>query len=133
MQLYFRYTTLVEKALKLGVPIDDLLTADGEEVAWTAMKDFKASINGVLVEFREGDPIREWYLINELRNGRCPVASLKSELWRRVMTAQAANPAEEKAVEEKPTELLTLNPNFHGLGINLKEAARRIRRRFKKS
>ena len=50
---------LIEKATKLGVPMDDLLTADGEEVAWTALKDFKATINGVLVEFCKGDPIRE--------------------------------------------------------------------------
>jgi hypothetical protein len=35
------------------------------------------------------------------------------------------------APEEKPGELLMLKPNFHGIGIDLKEAARRLRRCFK--
>jgi hypothetical protein len=37
-----------------------------------------------------------------------------------------------EALEEKPAELMTLKPNFHGIGIDLKEVGRRIRRRFKK-
>ena len=41
------------------------------------------------------------------------------------MTAQATKT---KPVDEKPTELATLKPNFHGIGIDLKEAGRRIRR-----
>jgi hypothetical protein len=83
---------LVEKARTLGIRIDDLLTADGREIAWKADKDFKAPINGVLVEFSKGDPIRDWPLIAELRKGRCPVTSLESELWQRIALAQAAKP-----------------------------------------
>jgi hypothetical protein len=35
---------LIGKAVDLGVPIDDLLTVDGEEIAWTVLRDFKAQI-----------------------------------------------------------------------------------------
>ena len=80
---------LIEKARALGVPIDGLLTADGEEIAWKADKDFNAPINGVLVEFHKGDPIRQRHLITALRNGRCPATSLESELWQRLTAAQA--------------------------------------------
>jgi len=31
-----------------------------------------------------------------------------------------------------PAEMVTLKPNFHGVGVDLKEVGRRIRRRFKK-
>jgi len=55
---------LREKALTLGVPI--VLGADSETIAWTALRDFKASINGVLLEFHKGDPIRDWDTINDL-------------------------------------------------------------------
>jgi len=109
---------LIEKARTLGVPIDDLLTTDGEEVAWRVLRDFKMSINSVLVEFRKGDPIRESYRINELRNARCPVASLEPELWQRVTAAQAS---------KTPPEMVTLKPTFWGMGIDLKEAGRRVR------
>lgn len=112
---------LIERAHKLGIPVDDLLTADGEEIAWTALKDFKVPIKEVLVEFRKGDPIREWYLINELRNSRCPVASLEPELRRRL--AEAA---------KSPAEMLMLKPNLHGIGIDLNELTRRVRACFTK-
>jgi hypothetical protein len=115
-------SALIEKATKLGVPMDDLLTADGEEVAWTALKDFKATINGVLVEFRKGDPIRERHQINELRNGRCPVASLEATLWRRVKMLPQAT--------DTPPEMVTLKPTLWGGGIDLKELTRRVRASF---
>jgi len=49
--------------------------------------------------------------------------------WVRMKEAERAKA---QAVEEKPAEMVTLNPNFHGIGIDLKEAARRLRRCFKK-
>jgi hypothetical protein len=112
---------LIQTALKLNIPTDDLLTIDGEEVAWTALRDFKVPINGVLIEFHKGDPVREWYLINELRNSRCPVASLEPELRRRVTYAHATKTRQ---------EMLMLKPNFHGIGIDLKELTRRVRACF---
>jgi hypothetical protein len=115
--------TLIEKARTLGVPIDDLLTADGEEIAWKADKDFNAPINGVLVEFHKGDPIRERNLITALRNGRCPATSLESELWQRLTAAQAT---------KAQPDVLMLRPNFHGLGIDFNEAGRRFRSWWRK-
>src|ERR1700686_784789 len=35
--------------------------------------------------------------------------------------------------QEKPARMVTFKPSIHGIGIDLKEAGRRIRRRFKKS
>jgi hypothetical protein len=125
--------TLIETALRLGVPIDDLCTPDGRGIAYSALRDFKAQIGDVLVELQKGDRLQEWHLINQLKAGGCPIASLRSELWQRVMTAQSAKQTMETTPEEKPADLVTLNPNFHGIGINLKEAGRRLRRWRKKS
>lgn len=44
-----------------------------------------------------------------------------------------AEQAKANADEGKPTEMVTLKPSIHGVGIDLKEVGRRIRRRFKKS
>jgi hypothetical protein len=109
---------MIEEAKKLGVPADDLLTADGREVAWTPTTDFRITINGVLVELRKGEPIRDSYRINELRNMRCPVVSQESELWRRVTAAQAS--------KTRP-EMVALKPTYWGMGIDLMEAGRRVR------
>jgi hypothetical protein len=109
---------LIKMALNLSIPIDDLLTTDGAEIAWMALKDFKVPINGVLSEFRKGDLIREWYLIDELRNSRCPVASVEPELWRRVQ------------ISKTPPEILTLKPSCYGMSIDLKELIRRVRAHF---
>jgi hypothetical protein len=82
---------LIEKARMLGIPIDDLLTADGGEIALKADRDFKVSINGVLVEFHKSEPIRDWPQIVELRKDRCPVTSLEPELWQRLTAAQTTS------------------------------------------
>jgi hypothetical protein len=37
-----------------------------------------------------------------------------------------------KGSEEKPAEMVTLKPNIHGVGVDLKEVGRRLRRRLKK-
>jgi hypothetical protein len=108
---------LIERAKNLDVPIDDLLTADGEEIAWKADRDFHATINGVLIEIRKDEPIRDWPLIIELRKGRCPVTSLEAGLLQRLTTAQAA---------KAQPEVLMLKPNFHGIGVDLKQVVRRI-------
>jgi hypothetical protein len=113
-----RGRALIDIGRQVGIQMDDLLTVDGEEIAWGAVKDFNAPINGVLVSFHKGEPIRDRHLINALRGGRCPVASLESELSQRITLAQLATAR---------SEVLTLKPNFHGIGIDLKEAGRRIR------
>jgi hypothetical protein len=41
--------------------------------------------------------------------------------------------AEEAALEQKPVEMVTIKPNIHGVGVDLKEVGRRIQQRFKKS
>jgi hypothetical protein len=46
--------------------------------------------------------------------------------WVRIKEAEQAA----AAAQEKPAEMV---PSIHGIGIDLKEAGRRIRRRFKKS
>jgi hypothetical protein len=61
----------------IGIPIDDLLTAGGEEIALKADRDFNVQINGVLVKFHKDEPIRDWPQIVEFRKGRCPVTSLE--------------------------------------------------------
>ena len=78
---------LIDRGRQLSVQMDDLLTVDGEEIAWGAVKDFNAPINGVLVSFHKGEPIRDRHLINALCDGRCPVASLASELSQRITLA----------------------------------------------
>jgi hypothetical protein len=113
---------LMQKARELGVPVDDLLTSDGLEIAWRVLKDFKVSINGVLVEFRKDDPIRESYRIAELQNSLCPVSSMESELWRRVTMAQAS---------KKQPVILTLKPSLWGISIDLKELTQRALERFR--
>lgn len=82
---------LIEKARTLGIPIDDLLTTDGKEIALKADRDFDVQINGVLVKFHKGERIRDWPQIVDLRKGRCPVTSLESELWHRLTLAQATS------------------------------------------
>lgn len=55
--------------------------------------------------------------------------------WVRRKEAELAEQAERaraKAAEEKPAELVTLKPTFYGVGINLKEGARRIKERFER-
>jgi hypothetical protein len=87
---------------------------------------------------REGVPGTNWQwlwaAISPMHFTECP---LYSPLTRGdglpTGTSAEGEPRQTGRLDEKPTELLTLNPNFHGFGINLKEAARRIRRRFKKS
>ena len=37
-----------------------------------------------------------------------------------------------KGSVEKPAQMVTLKPNIHGVGVDLKEVGRWIRRRFKK-
>jgi hypothetical protein len=108
---------LIEKARTLGIPIDDLLTTDGKEIALKADRDFNVQINGVLVKFHKGEPIRDGPQIVDLRKGRCPVTSLESELWQRLTTAQAA---------KAQPEMLMLRPNIHGIGVDLKQVARRV-------
>jgi hypothetical protein len=114
---------LIEKARMLGIPIDDLLTADGEEIALKADRDFSATINGVLVAFKKDQPIRDWPLIVELQKGRCPVTSRKPELWQRVTTAQGA---------KVQPEMFTFKPNIHGIGVDLTEVVRRVRSWWRK-
>jgi hypothetical protein len=72
-------SALIEKATKLGVPMDDLLTAERHQ-------------------------------IKELRNGRCPVASLEATLWRRVKMLPQAT--------DTPPEMVTLKPTLWGVGID---------------
>jgi hypothetical protein len=110
-------TALIEKARALGVPTDDLLTADGEEIAWKADRDFKAPINGVLLEFHKDEPIRDWPQIIELRKGRCPVSSLESELWRRVTMAQADKMASGDISPEAARRLGLSPAALKGLGV----------------
>ena len=68
----------------------------------------------------ESDPYR--------RVGSGPVQNLAWEFVR----MKEAEQAESGAAEEKPTAMVTLKPNIHGVGVDLKEVGRRIRRRFKK-
>jgi len=107
----------IEKAQMLGVPISDLLTVDGGEIAWKADKDFRVQINGTLVEFRKDEPLRDPHLIAETRKGRCPVSSLEPEVWRRVTTVQPA---------KVPADIVTLKPTFMGMSIDLNELWRRV-------
>jgi hypothetical protein len=102
---------LIDKARALGVPMDDLLTSDGQEIAWGSLRDFKVPIDGVLVEFRKGDPIRDWHLIARLRSGRCPVASLEPELLRRVLYQTAT-------ISTAAAQRLGLSPEtLKGMGV----------------
>jgi hypothetical protein len=43
------------------------------------------------------------------------------------------NEAEEAALEQRPVDMVTIKPNIHGVGVDLKEVGRRIQQRFKKS
>ena len=106
---------IIDNGRQLGVPMDDLLTVDGEAIAWRALKDFNVTINGTFVSFSKGEPIRDWHLINKLHAARCPVASMEFELSQRIAQAQSA---------KARSEVLTLKPNFHGIGIDLKEAGK---------
>lgn len=49
------------------------------------------------------------------------------------ITQKATAPAAPAAAQEKQVELLTLKPTIYGVGIDLKEAARRLRKLFKKT
>jgi hypothetical protein len=49
--------------------------------------------------------------------------------WVRIKEAEQAA----AAAREKPAAMVTFKPSIHGIGIDLKEAGRRIRRCFKKS
>jgi hypothetical protein len=64
----------------------------------------------------------------------CPVYSplTHSDGLPAVTDADEKDAKQAQALDEKPAELVTLKPNFHGVGIYLKEVGRRIRRRFKK-
>jgi hypothetical protein len=118
---------LIERASKCRVPVDDLMTVDGQAIAWVAQQDFRVWINGVLREFRGGDRIRDRHLIEGQRNGRCSnCASLKSEVWQRVTAAEAAKPA------EKSDELLALKPGFRGVSLDLKATGRWVHRRLRR-
>jgi hypothetical protein len=80
---------LREQAQKLGVSVDDLLTTDGQELGCEALRDIKTTIGGVSVDFKKGDRIRNWHQIDELRKGgSSDIASLESELQRRVLMAR---------------------------------------------
>jgi hypothetical protein len=63
---------------------------------------------------------------HRLVGGPPQVRELAWEWVRREEAKQAKGP------EEKPAEMVTLKPNIHGVGVDLKEVGRRIRRRFKK-
>jgi hypothetical protein len=60
--------------------------------------------------------------------GGSPAVRELAREWVRIKEAEQA-----AAAQEKPAEMVTFKPNIHGIGIDLKEVARRIRRRFKKS
>jgi len=51
--------------------------------------------------------------------------------WEWVQIKEAEQAA--AAAQEKPAEMVTFKPSIHGIGIDLKEVGRRIRRHFKKS
>src|SRR5271166_50761 len=74
-----------------------------------------------------------WAGISPMHFTECPLYSPLTHGTRLPpeTSAEKKEPLRAEVVDEKPADLLTLNPNFHGVGINLKEAARRIRRRFK--
>lgn len=72
-----------------------------------------------------------WAAITPMHFTECPLYSPLTRgdgLPAQKEDERASNPS-----ADKPPELLTLNPNFHGLGINLKEAGRRFRRWWKGS
>jgi hypothetical protein len=62
------------------------------------------------------------------RVGSKPVQDLAWEFVRK----KEAEQAEITRDAEKPAEMVVLKPNIHGVGVDLKEMGRRIRRRFKR-
>lgn len=65
---------------------------------------------------------------HQLIGGPPAVRELARE-WVRIKEAEQAA----AAAREKPAAMVTFKPSIHGIGIDLKEAGRRIRRCFKKS
>ncbi len=72
-----------------------------------------------------------WAAITPMHFTECPLYSPLTH--GEGLPAQKEDARDSTPTAEKPAELLTLNPNFHGLGVNLKEAARRLRRWWKGS
>jgi hypothetical protein len=81
---------------------------------------------------------RRWLAPRQISFGCVPMAGIATSTRETSISIQIerekmeAEQAEAGAAEEKPTEMVTLKPNIHGVGVDLKEVGRRIRRRFKK-
>lgn len=54
-----------------------------------------------------------------------PINNQPAPAWDRIRDLQSK--------QEKPKELFQLNPNYHGIGLNLKEGWRRIAKLFKRN
>jgi hypothetical protein len=98
------------------------------------MADDEISKEGRRVRFEQWEKYGVERLKSDLQTDpyrRVGSGPLQNLAWEFVRMKEAER-TKAGVAEEKPSEMVTLKPNIHGVGVDLKEVGRRIRRRFKK-